>query len=57
MSRYTKHIVIHTDVIIEAENKEEAQKMFEEVPLLTDSNENIEFDGIEIDELTGWMEV
>lgn len=34
MSRYVKHLVIYCDFVVEAENEEEAEKIFQEAILV-----------------------
>lgn len=33
MVKYTKHVVLHFDIIVEAENEEKAQKIYETITL------------------------
>lgn len=52
---FTKHIVIHGDVIVKAKSKKEAQEIYEQETLLLD-RKDIRFAGELIDEeTTNWI--
>jgi len=53
MPKFTKHLVIHGDIIITAKNKEEAQKKYEETTLLL-NQKGVKWDGEQVDEETDW---
>ena len=65
MQKFTRHLVIHADIIIEARSKKRAQEIYENITLLKSyrpSNLNpirpiIFWDGELVDEETDWKEL
>jgi len=55
MKKFAKHIIIHSDVIIKAENKKEADKIFEEIQLLRDTRQ-VSFENPEINVEKEWID-